>query len=299
MSKARPRSSGARGLGPTSWVFLSPWLLSFAIFGLYPIVSSFLLSFRDYSPLRPDASRFVGLANYAEALRDPTFWIALQNTLFFVFGTLPLTTILALGLAVCLDRAFPGRTFFRAGFFLPTVVSIVVLSLVFKAFYAPDGPLNGVLAVLGLPTPRWLLDPRAALPAIMAMDVWAACGYYMVIFLGGLKSIPGELYESAELDGAGAWQRFTRITLPLLKPTFLFVLIVNTVRSLQIFAEVFVMTRGGPLNSTLTTVYYLYDEAFYHFRLGYASAVAYLLFAVTLALALLQVRWLRLGGARV
>jgi len=285
-------------LGLAGWVFLSPWLISFLVFGLYPIVASFVLSFRDYSPLAPDASRFIGLANYAEALHDGTFWHALGNTLFFTFGTLPFTTAIALGLAVCLDRAFPGRTIFRAGFFLPTVVSVVVLSIVFRALYSPAGPLDGVLHALGVTPPRWLLDPHTALPSIMAMDVWAASGYYMVIFLAGLKSIPEELYESAALDGAGAWRRFVGITLPMLRPTFLFVLVVNTIRSLQIFTEVFVMTRGGPLDSTLTVVYYLYDQAFYRFRLGYASAVAYLLFAVTLAISLLQVRWLKLAGAK-
>jgi multiple sugar transport system permease protein len=155
-----------------------------------------------------------------------------------------------------------------------------------------------VLELLGLPQPAWLLDPRTALPSIMAMDVWAASGYYMVIFLAGLKAIPRELYESAELDGAGFWARFRGITLPLLRPTFLFVLVVNTIRSLQIFTEVFVMTRGGPLDSTLTSVFYLYEEAFFRFRLGYASAVAYLLFGLTLAIALIQFRWLKFSGSQ-
>jgi multiple sugar transport system permease protein len=286
------------GLGFTAWVFLSPWFLSFLVFGLFPIAFSFFLSFHDYSPLRPDQMRFVGVDNYAEALTSGTFWVAMRNTLFFTFGTLPFTTVIALGLALCLDRAFPGRAIFRAGFFMPTVVSVVVLALVFKGIYAPGGPLNGVLGLLGLPQPAWLLDPRTALPSIMAMDVWAASGYYMVIFLAGLKSIPQELYESAELDGAGFWSRFWGITLPLLRPTFLFVLVVNTIRSLQIFTEVFVMTRGGPLDSTLTAVFYLYEEAFFRFRLGYASSVAYLLFGLTLAIALVQFRWLKFSGSQ-
>ena len=289
---------GERGLGLAGWVFLSPWFLAFLVFGLFPIGYSFFLSFHEYSPLAPDRLQFLGFANYARAFGDPTFWTALRNTLVFTFGTLPFTTALALALAVCLDKAFPGRTIYRAGFFLPTVVSVVVLALVFKGLYAPDGVLNGLLQLLGLTPPSWLLDPRTALPAIMLMDVWAASGYYMIIFLAGLKAIPEELYESAALDGAGGWQRFRRITLPLLKPTFLFVLVVNSVRSLQIFTEVFVMTRGGPLDSTLTAVYYLYEEAFYRFRLGYASAVAYILFGLTLLLAVVQVRWLKLSGAR-
>jgi multiple sugar transport system permease protein len=287
-----------KGLGIAGWVFLSPWFLAFLIFGLFPIAYSFFLSFHAYSPLAPDRMEFLGLANYARAFGDPTFWVAIRNTVVFTFGTLPFTTAIALALAVCLDKAFPGRTIFRAGFFLPTVVSVVVLALVFKGLYAPDGVLNGLLQFFGLTPPAWLLDPRTALPAIMLMDVWAASGYYMIIFLAGLKAIPEELYESAALDGATAWQRFWRITLPLLKPTFLFVLVVNSVRSLQIFTEVFVMTRGGPLDSTLTAVYYLYEEAFYRFRLGYASAVAYILFALTLLLAVVQVRWLKLTGAR-
>jgi hypothetical protein len=167
-----------------------------------------------------------------------------------------------------------------------------------QGLYAPDGGLNGLLRWLGLPTPAWLLDAHTALPAIMAMDVWSASGYYMIIFLAGLEAIPRELYDAARLEGASWWDMFTRITLPLLRPTLLFVLVVNTVRSLQIFAEVFVMTRGGPLHATTTVVYYLYEQAFYRFDLGYASAVAYLLFAVTLVLAWLQMKTIRAREAR-
>jgi multiple sugar transport system permease protein len=283
---------------PSTWILLSPWILTFLVFVAYPFGFSFILSFFDYSPLAPDNARFVGGANYAEALRDPLFWKALGNTLLFVFGTIPFTTGLALLLALALDRAFPGRALFRAGFFLPTVVSIVVISLVWKGLYAPEGPLSWLVRALGGTPPSWLLDPSTALPAIMAMDVWAASGYYMIIFLAGLKGIPTELYEAAEIEGASTWHRFLHITLPLLQPTFLFVLVVNSIRSLQIFTEVFVMTRGGPLQSTLTSVYYLYEQAFYRFRLGYASSIAYLLFALTLLLAIAQVRWLKLEGPK-
>jgi multiple sugar transport system permease protein len=296
-STAGVRTRRAR-FEPTTWVLLSPWILSLALFGLYPFGFSFILSFFDYSPLRPDQARFLGLTNYAEALRDPVFWKALGNTLVFVFGTIPFTTAIALGLALALSRPFRGRDAFRAGFFLPTVVSVVVISIVWKALYAPEGVLSSLVRALGFTPPAWLLNEHTALPAIMAMDVWAASGYYMIIFLAGLKAIPDELYESASLEGASAWQRFVHVTLPLLKPTFLFVLIVNSIRSLQIFTEVFVMTRGGPLQATLTSVYYLYEQAFYQFRLGYASAIAYLLFALTLALAIVQVRWLKLEGPR-
>lgn len=269
----------------TSWLLLSPWIAAFGLFGLYPFLFSLGASFTDYSPIHAGAPRFVGLANYAQALADPAFWSAMRTTALFVVGSIPFTTALALVLALAVQPSFRGRTLFRVGFFLPSVVSVVVLSLVFKGLYAPDGTLNALLALLHLPTPRWLLDPHTALPAIMAMDVWSASGYYMIIFLAGLESIPRELYEAAQLEGAGAWDCFTHITLPLLRPTMLFVVVVNTVRSLQIFAEAFVMTRGGPLHSTTTVVYYLYEQAFFRFNLGYASAVAYLLFAVTMLLA--------------
>ncbi len=274
----------------TAWTLFSPWVVTFALFGLYPFAFSLAASFTDYSPINAASARFVGADNYVRALRDPAFWSSLGNTAMFVVGTIPFTTLLALGLALAVQPAFRGRTIFRVGFFLPSVVSVVVLSLVFKGLYAPNGSLNGLLHALGLPTPSWLLDPNTALPAIMAMDVWAASGYYMVIFLAGLEAIPRDLYEAARLEGASWWGCLRHITLPLLRPTLLFVLVVNTVRSLQIFAEVFVMTRGGPLHRTTTVVYYLYEEAFYRFNLGYASAVAYLLFILTLLLAWAQSR---------
>ncbi len=285
----RVSGAGRARAGLTPWAMLSPWVVAFGLFGLFPFAFSLAASFTDYSPIRGTA-RFVGTANYARALADPAFWSALKTTAFFVAGTIPFTTALALALALAVQPAFRGRTAFRVGFFVPSVVSVVVLSLVFKGLYSPDGALNALLRVLGLPAPVWLLDPRTALPAIMAMDVWSASGYYMIIFLAGLEAVPRELYDAARLEGASSWACLRHITLPLIRPTLLFVLVVNSVRSLQIFAEVFVMTRGGPLHTTTTVVYYLYEEAFYRFNLGYASAVAYLLFVVTLLLALAQMR---------
>jgi len=274
----------------TAWGLLAPWIVAFGLFGLFPFAFSLAASFTDYSPIRTGGARFVGADNYAHALSDPAFWTALGNTAFFVVGTIPFTTALALALALAVQPAFRGRTLFRVGFFLPSVVSVVVLALVFKGLYAPRGSLNALLGLLGLPTPSWLLDPITALPAIMAMDVWSASGYYMIIILAGLEAIPRDLYDAARLEGASWWDTLVGITLPLLKPTMLFVVVVNTVRSLQIFTEVFVMTRGGPLHKTTTVVYHLYEEAFYRFNLGYACAIAYLLFAVTLLVAWLQAR---------
>jgi multiple sugar transport system permease protein len=273
-------------------IFLSPWLVSFALFGLYPLLFSLLVSLTDYNPLRGSMD-WLGLANYLKAMRDPLFWQSLKVTLIFVAGTIPFTTSLALGLALLLNRPLRGRGVLRASFFLPTVVSSVVVSLIFKQVYSPFGLLNAFLHVFGLSGRSWLQDPGTALPAVMAMDVWAAIGYYMVIYLAGLQTIPAELYEAAALDGAIGWRAHLHVTLPLLLPTTLFVVVINTIRSLQVFIEVFVMTRGGPLNATLTTVYYLYDQGFRYFSMGYASAIAYLLFVVILGFALVQSRLLR------
>lgn len=281
--------------GRSALLFLSPFLASFAVFSLFPLAASLALSCFDWSPLTADRAVFVGLDHYARALREPRFWGALKNTFVFVAGTIPVTTTLALGLALLVRRPLPTplRTLFRSGFFVPSVVSMVVISLIWKNLYAPFGGLNRFLALVGLPAQRWLLDPDLALAAIMAMDVWASVGYYMILYLAGLATIPDELYEAAALDGAGFWGRLRHVTWPGLKPMTLFILVVNTMRSFQIFVEVFVMTGGGPLRATETVVLYLYDAAFHHFQMGYASAVAYLLFAILAVFSLLELRWLR------
>ena len=277
----------------TALGFLTPFLAIFTVFSLLPLVLSVLLSFLAWSPLNPEAVAWVGLEHYARALREPRFWNALRNTMVFVAGTIPLTTTLALGLALLVRLPIRWKALFRSGFFVPSVVSMVVISLIWKNLYSPFGGLNTLLEHLGLPPQRWLLDPQLALPAIMVMDVWASVGYYMVLYLAGLEAIPEELYEAASLDGAGFWARLHHITWPALKPMTLFILVVNTMRSFQIFVEVFVMTGGGPMHATETVVLYLYDAAFHHFRMGYASAVAYLLFAILAVFSLLELRWLR------
>jgi len=281
------------GRRATTGLFLSPWILTFAAFGIFPIVFSFVLSFLRYDPLNPAGASFIAFENYARALRDRTFWQSLGNTAFFTIGTIPVTTAGAFLLAVALDRRLPARSLFRAGFFVPSVVSMVVISLIWKNLYAPFGALNAALDAFGLPEVAWLQNPKTALPAIMLMDVWASTGYYMLLFLAGLQSIPRELYEASALDGAGTWARVRHVTVPLLMPVTLFVVVINTIRSLQVFIEVFVMTRGGPMNSTLTTVFYLYDIGFFKFEMGYASAIAYLLFLLILGFSVLEMRTMR------
>jgi ABC-type sugar transport system permease subunit len=284
-------SPGARvGLGDrAALLFLSPWLASLALFHLYPLVESLRLSFTDRNLIRAGAAHGVGLANYRALLGDTDFLRAMKTTFVFVAGTVPATIALALALALLLVRPMRARGLARAVVFFPSVVSFAVVALVFKSVYAPHGPLLSLLAECGVHLPTILNDPRLALPAVMAMDIWMAAGYYAVLLLAGLLAVPADLYDAARIDGARPWALFTRITIPAIRPVLLFALVINTIRAFQVFVEVYVMTRGGPLSSTVTAVYYLYEEAFFRFEMGRACAASYILFVVILILSLAQV----------
>ena len=281
---------------PSTLVFLLPWILTLGIFWLYPLCYSLFLSFTKYAILSRQ-TEFVGLANYARLLSDPDFWIALKNTSFFVAGTIPFTTALALLTAVLVNQKIPLQGWFRAGFFIPSVTSMVVIALIFTNLYAKDGYLTFLASLLGLPTPErgFLFSTATALPSIMLMDVWVSFGYYMLLYLAALQAVPQELYESAEISGANIWQKFRYVSLPYLRPMTLLIVLINTIRSFQIFVEIFVMTKGGPLNSTLTVVYQVYETGFNRFQMGYASAIAYVLFFIIMIFALVQMRVFHLG----
>jgi len=272
-----------------------PWAVCFGLFGLLPLVAALCLSFQNYNPLRPDLARWIGVENFARALASPSFWHALRTTAIFVAGTLPVTLTLAYVVASWLARIERAEGFFRAAIFFPATLSMVVISLVFKSLYAEEGLLNGWLAAAGLTRVHWLQDPGLALPSIMLMDIWASAGYYAILILAGRKTLPREQLEAARLEGLSAWTVERRIVFPHLRPVLLFVVLLNTIRSFQIFIEVFVLTRGGPLESTLTLVYHLYERAFYHFEMGYASAIAYLLLALVGIVLLIQRRLLGRG----
>lgn len=274
---------------------MAPWGACFAAFGLIPLGAALVMSFLSMNPLRPDLTHWVAGANYERALRSPAFWHALRTTWFFVVGTLPATLGLAYLVAALLSRVRRGEAFFRAAIFFPATLSMVVISLVFKSLYAEEGLLNGWLASLGLARVHWLQDPTLALPSIMAMDVWASVGYYAILLLAGRKTLPPEQLEAARLEGLSPLRIERNIVFPHLKPVILFVVLLNTIRSFQIFIEVFVLTRGGPLESTLTLVYHLYDRAFYHFEMGYACAIAFLLLALVGIVLLAQRRLLSRG----
>jgi len=269
-----------RALPAPVWL-LTPWAVVYGAFFVFPFVFSFVLGFLDYNPLNVANTRFVGLDHAARLFTDPAFHGALRNTLLFVLGTVPLTTALALVLAWCLRGPMPLKGVLKAAMFLPSILSIVVIALLFKLVYAPGGALNEALATVGIPGHGWLTDPRTALPAIMAMDVWAAVGYYALVLHAAFTSIPESLYEAADLEGAGAWATFRHVTFPMLKPAIGFVLVINAIRSFQVFVEVLVMTQGGPLGSTNTMVMYLYETAFSRLDYGYASVIAYAVFILS------------------
>ncbi len=274
--------------------FLSPWLLTLLIFWLFPILASLVLSFTKYGLLSGEW-HWVGFGNFSRLLTDPTFIKATTNTLIFTVGTLPVTTCLALALAIFLNRNLPWRRFFQSVYFFPSVVSMVVVAIIFTSLYARGGYVQMLLNMVGIQTPEagFLLDPSTALAAIMAMDIWMATGYYMLLFLAALQAIPDELYEAACLEGARPWHTFRSITLPHLRPMLLFVVILNSIKSFQVFVEVFVMTKGGPLNSTFTMVYFVYEEGLHKFNIGYGSAAAYLLFLVIALISVLQLKLIR------
>jgi len=261
-------------------LFSLPWIITLGLFWLYPIIYSFIIGFTD-KQLLSKSFNWVGLNNYINLLADDKFIESVINTMIFVFGTIPITTVIALLLALLINNKFKGRGLFRAGYFLPSITSMVVISLIFTNLYQRGGYIAMLANLVGIEAPAngFLYNNDTALYSIMAMDIWMAAGYYMLIFLAGLKSIPKELYEAADINGASKVRQFFYITLPLLKPVMLFIIVINSIKSFQVFVEIFVMTKGKFETSTM--VYFIYETGLTtKFEFGYASAAAYLLFFV-------------------
>ncbi|MCM8812150.1 MAG: extracellular solute-binding protein [Candidatus Omnitrophica bacterium] len=275
----------------TSAIFLAPWLITFLCFSLVPLLHSLVLSFCRYNLLSSDIT-FVGLRNFWDVIRDKEFRDALGHTIFFAVGTIPFTMMLALFAAVLINTKIPFKRLYQAGLFLPVATSVIVISMIFTYLYAPDGLINKALEMLHLPvpSPSWLLNTQLALPAIMIMNIWSSFGYYMVLFLAGLQTIPVELYEAASIDGANEWEKFRHITLPQLRPIILLATVINTIHTFQVFPEIFAMTQGGPLGATTTVVWYLYQAGFSRFEMGKAAAVGYMLFLITMCFSWVQMR---------
>jgi multiple sugar transport system permease protein len=278
-----------------AFLFLAPAIVLLSIFFFAPVIAGFALSVTDfdlYTLGDVHNLRFVALRNYRELIANPIFWTAFGNTMYFALVGGPLTVAVSLFAALLVNNKLTRwKALFRTIYFAPVVTTLVAVSVVFKYLYHPRfGIINLALGALHLPQPDWLGDPHFAMPAIILLAVWKGFGYTMIIFIAGLQTIPEELYEAARLDGAGAWGQFRHVTLPMLGPTFLFVGVVVAIGQLQIFAEPYVMTAGGPLNKTLTIVMMMYQQGFKFWRMGYAAAVAFILFLVIGAATLLQMR---------
>jgi len=284
-----------RGRIPAAVWFVAPALAALGAFFAVPLAASLGLSLTDfdiYAIGDLGNLRFIGLANYARLLHEPLFWVALANTLVFVALGGPLSIAVSLAAALLVNsRLVRWKGLFRTLLFLPVVTTLVAVAVVWRALYHPRvGLVNGLLAVLGIAPIDWLGDPRFAMPALIAMAIWKNFGFNMVIFVAGLQSIPERLYEAARIDGAGSWAQLRAVTLPMLAPTFLFVGLSTAIGYFQLFAEPYVMTGGGPANRTLSIVLLMYREGFRWWNMGYAAALAFVLFAVILVASWLQWR---------
>lgn len=288
-----PRPSGlARQRYLTAAAFLLPATAGIVVFSLLPIVQALRISFFEYGLLNPEQT-FIGADNYQRALADPVFRIALNNTILYSVLLVVGQTLLALLLALLLKQQIRGRAFFRSAFFMPVVTSLVVISTVWKLMYNSQGFVNGVLGTLGLGAQPFLASSTQALPSLVLMSVWKEVGFYMLIFLAGLQAVPGEIYESAAIDGANRWTSFWRITLPLLRRATVFVMVVGTISAFKVFTPVYLMTDGGPADTTMVIVFYIFRVAFRYFEMGYASAMSFILMGIVIVLTLLQFRLLR------
>lgn len=278
-----------------AWFFLAPALALIGIFFFLPVAAAMLLSLTDfdlYGIASSGNTRFVGFQNYSRLLQTPDFWLALRNTFYFAFVGGPLTISVSLAAALLLSsKLVRFKGVFRTIYFTPFVTTLVAVAIVWRYLYhARYGFFNYALSFIGVSPIDWLGDPNWAMPAIILMAVWKSFGYNMLIFIAGLQAIPEELYDAAAIDGAGPFRRFFSITLPMLAPTLVFVTVITMIGYFQLFAEPYVMTQGGPLRSTTSVVLLMYEEGFRWWRMGYAAAIAFVLFIVILLATLIQFR---------
>ncbi|NJO39616.1 MAG: sugar ABC transporter permease [Cyanobacteria bacterium CRU_2_1] len=272
-----------------AWLFLAPALILLGIFVIYPIAYLGYLSFTTGSFTR-EGTTWIGIRNYLRLLADPDFWQVLGNTAYFTIATVIPSLIIPLILAVLLNQAFALRGLLRTAYFIPSITSLVAVGLGFRWLFQTDGPVNSLLSLLGIEPIPWLGSPTWAMPVLILLSIWKQIGFNMVVFLAGLQTIPLNRYEASELDGANLWQQFWHITLPGLRPTLVFATITTAIFTLRSFEQPYVMTGGGPLNSTNLLVFYIYNQAFAQFDFGYAAAVTTLLLAITLVLVYVQLQ---------
>jgi multiple sugar transport system permease protein len=274
----------------SGYSFIAPMIIVMGTFVILPIIYAFFLAYNKVRVLGELSYRFIGLKNFLRMASDERVWIALQNTAQYVAIVVPTQTILALVLALILNSKIKGKDAFRIIFFLPTVTSSAVLTLIFMWIYNSNGLLNNFLAFFGLPTYNWIGDPSVALKAIMIMNIWSTAPFFMVIYLAALQDIPVSLYEAATIDGANKWDQFVSITLPLLKPVTFFIVVMSIIGTFQLFDQSYIFSggSGGPNNSTLTVVLLIYQNAFKSLDMGYAAALALMLAGVLMAVTFIQ-----------
>jgi multiple sugar transport system permease protein len=287
-TRARPRwRIGQRHLIP--YLFILPNLVIFIVFLFGPTIYSFYMSFTNWDGL--GSPEWIGLRNYERLRHDPVFRAAMRNTILYTIGTVGPMMVLALGMAMMVNARLPGRTFLRVVVYLPVVISWVAAALVWQLiFLHPTGFLNAFLGNFGFGPFVFTNNPTLALPAIVWMTIWKGLGFYMIIFLAGLQTIPGSLYEAASIDGASKWQQFWRITLPLLRPTTLFVLIIGIIQSFEVFIPIFLLTGGGPGYSTMVLVMAIYRFGFQTYEMGFASTIAVVMFLFVMIVSIMQLR---------
>jgi multiple sugar transport system permease protein len=276
------------------YLFILPSFLHLLIFLLIPVAFSFFLSFRDWDQPKFQDAPYIGLDNYDFLMGDRRFWHAMGNSAVFTALSVPMGMAFSLAIAVVLNQKLKGVNLFRTLFFMPVISSWVAVSIIWVTLLDPNvGIVNYLLKLVGLPSVNWLGDPRSAMFSLVIISIWKSAGFNMVIWLAGLQGIPQELYDAAAIDGASRWQSFWKITLPLLAPTSFFMAITGVIGSFQVFSPVYVITKGGPLESTDVAVYHIYRRAFQEFDFGYASAQAWVLFAVIFVATLIQVIYMR------
>ena len=279
------RRFGSRGGGPLGgegrWalLFLAPTLIGLTILSAGPVLATLAISLTEWDLLR--APRLVGLDNFVQLASDDRFLKALRNTAFYTVVSVPLGMLISLFLALALNQAIRGIAWIRTAYFLPVVTSTIAVALVWQWIYSPDaGLLNQFIGLFGIPAQRWLSNPTLAMPSIVAMSVWQGLGTSIIIFLAGLQAIPGELLDAASVDGAGRWARFRNIVLPLLTPSIFFTGVLSLIDSFQVFDQIFVLSRPRPTDATITVVYFIYENGFKFFKMGYATAASWVLFLI-------------------
>lgn len=271
--------------------FIAPAVILLGVFLIVPAIMALLFSFTDFYVLTPDKMEFVGFENYKTLIGDKLFWKCLRNTAYFTFAIVPIEAALALGMAILVNRKMFGRTFFRTAYFAPVIASLTVVSILWVFLYNPnDGLFNAVLSALGFPKQKFLRSADQAMNSILVMSIWQGVGYQMIIFIAGLNNISQELYEAAAMDGANAVKQFWYITLPGLRSVFSFIIVYVTIQAFKVFTQPYLMTFGGPQNSTRTLVYYIYQQGFQYKKAGYASCMAVVFFLIVVCVSMLLKR---------